>query len=73
MSRRSYKWDIIHVQRGAVACGDQEAGLRGAHGRTQLYSKTGRGQYYFFPYGTPIQDSAWSHRPERVDHGRTFE
>lgn len=43
MSRRSYKWDIIHVQRGAVACGDQEpAGS----------IPTGRGRYCLLPYGT---------------------
>lgn len=35
MSRHSYKWDKIHVQRGAVACGDQEPASRG---QTQLYS-----------------------------------
>lgn len=35
MSRHSYKWDIIHVQRGAAACGDQEPASRGT---TRLYS-----------------------------------
>lgn len=51
MSRHSYKWDITHVQRGAVACGDQEPassrGGGGAHNRSSI--ATDRGRYYCLP------------------------
>lgn len=64
MSRLSYKWDITHVQRGAVACGDQEpASSGGTAERTSI--APGRGRYCFLPYSAlKIQDSAWRHRLE---------
>lgn len=63
MSRHSYKWDIIHVQRGAAACGDQEPASRG---QTRLYSIWPWAILnYFLPTVlSQNQDSAWRHRPE---------
>lgn len=51
MSRHSYKWDIIHVQRGAAACGDQEPASRARHGSIA----TARGRYDFLPTVLPAR------------------
>lgn len=62
MSRLSYKWDIIHVQRGAVACGDQEPASRGGTAECSSIAP-GRGRYCFSPY------SALKSRTVRGDSG----
>ena len=68
MSRHSYKWDTIHVQRGAVACGDQEPAWTG---QTLLYSNCPWAILLLNYYGPLSQDSAWRHRPEglRLERG----
>lgn len=65
MSRHSYKWDIIHVQRGAAACGDQEPASRGT---TRLYSNC-PWAILLLTYGTPQARTVRGDSDPRVDHG----
>lgn len=79
MSRHSYKWDTIHVQRGAVACGDQEPASRGGGGREQpqLYSSNGPWAIllltYYIQYSTALSTRTVRGDTDlRVDHRMDF-
>lgn len=77
MSRRSYKWDITHVQRGGPwLAADQEPASRGAR-QNPVLSLIVLLHYSDGPWSILLlssvqcprgQDSAWGHRPETVAH-----